>query len=81
MNIKRNVEIPTNIGRSKLGETSLAVVEFLKSGDTNIKFECESSKEANTVYSTVSGTVKRLKLPAKVIKSMNDIYVVRKEDK
>jgi len=79
MKIKKNVEMPTNIGRNRLGESSLALMEFWENGDKNIKFECESKREANAVYSTVFSTAKRYGLDVKLIKSMNDIYVVRKE--
>ena len=79
MKITKNVEMPTNIGRKRLGESSLALMEFWENGDKNIKFECESKREANAVYSTVFGTAKRYGLDVKLIKSMNDIYVVRKE--
>ena len=80
MKIERNVEMPSNIGRNKLGEASLALMDFYKSGDVNIKFECEDKKEADRIYSTVSGTANRYHLNVKVTRSMNDIYVVRKAD-
>ena len=79
MKILKNVDMPTNIGRTKLGEASLALMDFMKSDDVNMKFECEDKKEANRVYSTVSGTATRYKLNVRVTRSMNDIYVVRKE--
>ena len=79
MKIERNVEMPTNIGRNKLGEASLALMDFYKSSDANVKFECETKKEADAVYSTLSGTARRYDLDVKVTRSMNDIYVVRKE--
>lgn len=78
MRIKKNVVIPTNIGRSKLGETSLAVMEFAESEDANMKFECDDPKEAVKVYSTVSGFVNRYHMNLRVTKSMNDVYVIRK---
>ena len=78
MKIKRNVEVPTNIGRKRLGEVSLAIKEFVDSDDANIKFECDSKEEATSVYSTASGFVNRYKVGVKVTRSMNDIYVVRK---
>ena len=81
MKIVKNVEMPKNIGRARLGEVSLAVLDFVKSDDVNIKFECEDRREASRTYSTVSGTVNRYKLNVRVTKSMNDIYVVRKEEK
>lgn len=80
MKVLRNVEMPTNIGRQRLGEVSLVLMDFYDSGDTNVKFECESKKEANAVYSTVFGTAKRYKLNVRVTRSMNDIYVIRKEN-
>ena len=80
MKIERNVEMPTNIGRNKLGEASLALMDFYDSDDTNIKFECESKKEADSVYSTIGGTARRYALKVRVTRSMNDIYVVRKAD-
>lgn len=80
MKIVRNVEMPTNIGRNRLGEVSLALMDFYDGDDKNVKFECESKKEANAVYSTVFGTAKRYKLDVRVTRSMNDIYVVRKEE-
>jgi len=79
MKILKNVEMPTNIGRNRLGESSLALMDFYENGDKNIKFECESKKEANAVYSTIFGTAKRYGLDVKIVRSMNDIYVVRKE--
>lgn len=79
MKILKNVDMPTNIGRTKLGEASLALMDFYKSDDANMKFECEDTKEANRVYSTVSGTANRYKLNVRVTRSINDIYVVRKE--
>ena len=87
MKIQRNVEVPKNIGRGKLGEVSLmvkptcfvALVEFYESEDANMKFECESKEEANIVHSTLAGRVKATNLPVKVMRSANDIYVVRKE--
>lgn len=78
MNIKKNVEIPTNIGRNRLGELNLAVKEFAESDDLNMKVECETNKEAITAYSTISGFISRYHLPLRLTKSMNDIYVVRK---
>lgn len=78
MKIQRNVEVPKNIGRGKLGDVSLALVEFYESEDMNLKFECESKEEANRVQSTLAGRVKATNLPVKVMRSMNDIYVVRK---
>ena len=80
MKIERNVEMPTNIGRNKLGEASLALMDFYKSDDANIKYECETKREADSVYSTVSGTARRYDLKVKVTRSMNDVYVVRKAD-
>ena len=79
MKIVKNVDMPTNIGRTKLGEASLALMDFYESDDVNMKFECEDKKEANRIYSTVSGTAMRYKLNVRVTRSMNDIYVVRKE--
>ena len=79
MKIQRNVEVPKNIGRGKLGEVSLALVEFYESEDANMKFECENKSEANRVQSTLAGRVKVMNLPVKVMRSANDIYVVRKE--
>ena len=81
MKVLKNVEMPTNIGRQRLGEVSLVLMDFYDSDDTNVKFECESRKEANAVYSTVFGTAKRYKLNVRVTRSMNDIYVIRKENK
>lgn len=79
MKIKKNVEMPKNVGRAKLGEASLALVEFVNSEDTNMKYECGGKEEASRIYSTISGTAKRMKLPVKVMRSVNDIYVIRKE--
>ena len=78
MKITKNVEVPTNIGRGKLGELNLAVKEFAESDDVNMKIECDTAKEASKYYSTVSGFVNRYDLNLRVTKSMNDIYVVRK---
>ena len=78
MKIKKNVEVPTNIGRSRLGKLNLAVKEFAESEDANMKFECDDPKEAVRVYSTVSGFVNRYHMNLRVTKSMNDVYVVRK---
>jgi len=80
MNIKKNVEVPTNIGRERLGEISLAIVEFCESDDVNVKFECGGKEEAARVYNTSCAFVRSRKLPIKVQKSMNDIYIVRKAD-
>ena len=79
MKIHKNVEVPKNIGRGKLGEVSLALVEFVESDDANIKFECGGKEEANRVYSTLCTRAKTSHLPVKIVRSMNDIYVVRKE--
>ena len=79
MKIQRNVDVPNNIGRTRLGEASLALVEFVNSDDANIKYECGGKEEANRVYSTLSGTIKKRGLPVKIMRSMNDIYVIRKE--
>lgn len=81
MKIVRNAEVPTNIGRAKLGKTSMAMMEFIESDDVNIKFECESKKEAGACYSTLFGTAKRYGLPVRITRSFNDIYVIRKETK
>ena len=80
MKIKRNVEIPKNIGNSALGETSLALLDFVDSDDVNMKYECEDKREASRIYSTASGTARRMKLPVRITRSMNDVYVIR-EDK
>jgi len=45
----------------------------------SLKFECDDKAEATRVYSTVSGYVNRYRLPVKVQRSVNDIYVTRKE--
>jgi len=80
MKIKKNVEMPNRIGNaSRISEASLAVIEFVDSEDANLKFECGNEQEAKRVYSTVSGTARRLGLPVRVSKSMNDIYVLHKE--
>lgn len=78
MNIKKNVDVPANIGKNKLGELNMAVKEFVESDDINMKIECDSAKESGRYYSTVCGFVNRCNLPLKVTKSMNDIYIVRK---
>ena len=81
MKIQKNVDVPRNIGRNKLGEVSLALIEFVESEDTNMKFECGGKAEADRVYSTLSTRMRTSNLPVKVMRSMNDIYVIRKEGK
>jgi hypothetical protein len=81
MKIQKNVNVPRNIGRNKMGEVSLALIEFVESEDTNMKFECGGKAEADRVYSTLSTRMRASNLPVKVMRSMNDIYVIRKEDK
>lgn len=79
MKILKNVEVPTNLGRNKLGDASSALVEFTNSKDKNMKVECETKREADCIYSTISGTARRYGLPVRVTRSLNDIYVIRKE--
>ena len=81
MKIQKNVDVPRNIGRNKLGEVSLALIEFVESEDTNMMFECGGKAEADRVYSTLSTRIRTSNLPVKVMRSMNDIYVIRKEGK
>ena len=77
MKILRNVEAPNR--RDRYGEVTVAILDFVESSDVNIKFECESKEEAKKVYSSAGGAARTMKLPVKVMKSGNDIYVVRKE--
>lgn len=78
MKIIKNVEAPTK--RERFGEVTTAILDFIKSDDQNIKFECEDKLEARKVYSCAGGAVRTHGYPVKVIKSGNDIYVVRKAE-
>ena len=78
MKIRKNVEIPRNVGK-RLGEANRAVVEFMESDDANIKFECGGKEEATRIYMQVKTYIKANELPLKAMKSGFDIYVIRKE--
>ena len=77
MKIKKNVESP-NLGMGRYCEASTAILDFIESDDINLKFECGGKEEAKRIYGTVNSFVRVKKLPVKVTKSMNDIYITRK---
>ncbi len=77
MKILRNVEAPNK--RDRYCEVTVAILDFIESSDKNIKFECDDKDEAKKVYSSAGGAARMMNLPVKVMKSGNDIYVVRKE--
>lgn len=77
MKIKRNVEVPKP---KRNGEVRQAIVDFVESNDINMKLECGGKQEANRVYSSAKNIEKSSGLPIKVMRSFNDIYVIRKEN-
>lgn len=77
MKILRNVEAPER-GTTR-SEVSVEVIKFAHSSDKNLKFECDSKKEALTTYSTAGSCIKSHGFNLRAIKSGNDVYVVRKE--
>lgn len=79
MKILKNVEVRKGMGRRR-SETALAIVDFVDSEDTNLKFECDNKDEARRIYRNALSFVHTNDYPIKVIKSANDIYVVRTED-
>lgn len=79
MKIVKNVEVRKGMGRRR-SDVSLAIVDLVGSEDTNLKFECGNKDEARRIYQNALSFAKAHDYPLKVIKSANDIYVVRKED-
>ena len=75
MRITRNVEAP-DIVRAVVKEE---ILNFVDSNDINMKIECEDNKEAKTLYHTANYMVSSKNLPIRVMKSGNDIYILRKD--
>ena len=74
MRITRNVETP--VVRAVVKEE---ILNFVDSNDINMKIECEDNKEAKTLYQTANYMVSSKNLPIRVMKSGNDIYILRKD--
>lgn len=79
MKVKYNVNVP-KVYR-EYGEVSKAIMAFIESDNANLKFECENAKEAASIYSSARTATAPGKIPAKVMRRGNDIYVLRKGDK
>lgn len=79
MKILKNVEVRKGMGRRR-SEVSLAIIDFVGSEDTNLKFECGNKEEARRIYQTALSFLRAHDYPLKAIKSANDIYVLRTED-
>lgn len=73
MKIRHDVGVP----KRERGEVATAIDEFVKSSHDNMKLECEDGTEAKRVYNAALYTVRVRELPVKVMKSTNDIYVVK----
>ena len=74
--ITHDVEIPY-----ARGEIRNDIHEFLDSGHVNMKLECADKHESLRVYQRVAAAKKSEKLPIRIVKSANDIYVLREGDK
>lgn len=79
MKILKNVDVRKGMGRRR-SEVALAIIDFVGSEDTNLKFECDNKDEAKRIYQNALSFVSAHDYPLKAIKSANDIYVVRTED-
>ena len=74
--IKHDVEIPYARGQIRND-----IHEFLDSGHENMKLECADKLESRRVYQRVMVAKRVEKLPIRIVKSANDIYVLREGDK